>query len=90
MSNIDEALLASLECKRAVELLLGRSNLSNAERSQIRRIHQPWRQKQYSSDEFVRHGIEPDGNPGLYRARRNVAANALPPDQNSNDWLKIT
>ena len=89
--EFEKAKFISRVQRRAIEIIVNRfSQLNNAERLEIVEMHQPWRQQQYSSDAFVQHGMDSVTNrPALYRARRNVAANALPPDVNGNDWLKI-
>jgi len=70
-------------------LALFRINFSDAERLKLKHLAPTWEQKQYQSDERVKHYVDTEGIWILYRARRAIAANALPPNLNTNDWLRL-
>jgi hypothetical protein len=96
---MDNTLRFATSHRRAVELLLGRSNLNNNEWLQIREMAPRWETLNFpvQSGTYLRHGIHETqdeespnfGRPVLYRTRSNVQAGRLPPNQNTNDYERI-
>lgn len=67
--------------RRAVEVLIQRVSLDNAERLQFISMHEIWRpDTAYGSNQYLQFTPEGETEPWLFRSTRNVPANAPPPN----------
>jgi len=69
------------------------SDMSDSQRVELAELHQPWRQKAYKPNEYVKHGHSTTtGRAILYRSTRNVPENAQPPNASANPqyWMILS
>jgi len=75
----------------AIQLLVQRTQLDDAERVSIAEFHQPWQPKAYGASEYVRYGEKSNGRAQLYMSARSVVATAPAPDMPASpqNWKKL-
>ena len=70
---------------RAIQLLIARSQISDAEHVSIAELHEEWSPtKTYGSNEFLRYGVAANGRAQLWRTLRTVPVGAPAPGQPAN------
>jgi len=76
-----DALAKAELLNRAIQILIQRAQLDDAERVEIAEFHEEWKTgKNYGSNIYLRYGLKENGRAQLYRTTRNVNPSTTPPD----------